>query len=49
MITQAGYDFMRDDPKRKVSMLKNDSEIHPDYFAWLDKDVKGIRPDQMQK
>lgn len=49
MITQAGYDFMRDDPKRKVSMLKNDSEIHPDYFAWLNKDVKGIRPDQMQK
>ena len=49
MITQAGYDFMRDDPKRKVSMLKNDSEIHLDYFAWLDKDVKGIRPDQMQK
>ena len=49
MITQAGYDFMRDDPKRKVSMLKNDSEIHPDYFVWLDKDVKGIRPDQMQK
>lgn len=49
MITQAGYDFMRDDPKRKVSMLKNDSEIHPDYFAWLEKDVKGIRPDQMQK
>ena len=49
MITQAGYDFMRDDPDRKVSMLKNDSEIHLDYFAWLDKDVKGIRPDQMQK
>lgn len=48
-ITQAGYDFMRDDPNRKVSMLKNDSEIHPDYFAWLDKDVKGISPDQMQK
>lgn len=46
-ITQAGYDFMRDDPNRKVSMLKNASEIHPDYFAWLDK-VKGIRPDQMQ-
>lgn len=44
-ITQAGYDFMRDDPNRKVKMLKNGSEI--DYFAWLDK-VKGIRPDQMQ-
>ena len=46
-ITQAGYDFMRDDPNRKVKMLKNGSEIQPDYFAWLDK-VKGIRPDQMQ-
>lgn len=46
-ITQAGYDFMRDDPNRRVIMLKNDSEIQSDYFAWLDK-VKGIRPDQMQ-
>lgn len=46
-ITQAGYDFIRDDPNRRVIMLKNDSEIQPDYFAWLDK-VKGIRPDQMQ-
>lgn len=46
-ITQADYDFMRDDPNRKVKMLKNGSEIQPDYFAWLDK-VKGIRPDQMQ-
>lgn len=46
-ITQAGYDFMRDDPNRRVIMLKNDSEIQRNYFAWLDK-VKGIRPDQMQ-
>ena len=46
-ITQAGYDFMRDDPNRKVKMLKNGSEIQPDYFAWLDK-VKGIKPEQMQ-
>lgn len=46
-ITQAGYDFMRDDPKRKVSMLKNDSEYQSDYFDWLDK-VKGIKPEQMQ-
>lgn len=46
-ITQAGYDFMRDDPNRRVIMLKNDSEIQPNYFAWLDK-VNGIRPDQMQ-
>lgn len=47
MITQAGYDFMRDDPNRKVIMLKNGSKYQEDYFAWLDK-VKGIRPDQMQ-
>ena len=47
-ITQAGYDFMRDDPDRTVSMLKNDSPYQSDYFAWLDNDVKGIRPDQMQ-
>ena len=46
-ITQAGYDFMRDDPKRKVIMLKNDSEYQTDYFAWLDK-VKGINPEEMQ-
>lgn len=48
-ITQAGYDFMRDDPDRTVSMLKNDSPYQSDYFAWLDNDVKGISPDQMQK
>lgn len=46
-ITQAGYDFMRDDPNRKVIMYNNDIKYQEDYFAWLDK-VKGIRPDQMQ-
>lgn len=46
-ITQAGYDFMRDDPERKVSMYKDNNESQENYFAWLDK-VKGIRPDQMQ-
>lgn len=46
-ITQAGYDFMRDDPERKVSMYKDNNESQGNYFAWLDK-VKGIRPDQMQ-
>ena len=46
-ITQAGYDFMRDDPNRRVIMYNNDSEDQKNYFAWLDK-VKGIRPDQMQ-
>lgn len=47
-ITQGGFDFMRDDPNRRVFMLINDSEDKKtDYFDWLDK-VKGIRPDQMQ-
>lgn len=46
-ITQDGFDFMRD-PSRQVKMLKNGSEIQPDYFAWLDKDVKGIKSEQMQ-
>ena len=47
-ITQAGFNFMRDDPNRKVIMLINDSEYQTDYFAWLETDVKGIRPNQMQ-
>lgn len=47
-ITQAGFDFMRDDPERKVIMLENDRVYKTDYFAWLDNDVKGIKPDQMQ-
>lgn len=46
-ITQAGYDFMRDDPDREVSMYKDNNVSQENYFAWLDK-VKGIRPDQMQ-
>ena len=46
-ITQAGYDFMRDDPNRKVIMYNNDGKYQDDYFAWLDK-VKGIKPEQMQ-
>lgn len=48
-ITQAGYDFMRDDPNRKVIMYKDNNVSQEDYFAWLDKDVKGISPDQMQQ
>ena len=46
-ITQAGFDFMRDDPDRKVIMYKDNNVSQENYFAWLDK-VKGIRPDQMQ-
>lgn len=46
-ITQAGYDFMRGDPNRKVIMYNNDGKYQDDYFVWLDK-VKGIEPEQMQ-
>ena len=46
-ITQAGYDFMRDDSNRKVIMYNNDGKYQDNYFAWLDK-VKGIKPEQMQ-
>ena len=45
-ITQAGYDFMRDDPNRKVIMYNNDSQYQEDYFAWLDK-IQGIKPKHM--
>lgn len=47
-ITQAGFDFMRNDPDRKVIMYnKDNNEFQKNYFAWLDE-VKGIRPDQIQ-
>lgn len=44
-ITQAGFDFMRNDPDRKVIMYKNDKEFQNDYFAWLDK-IQGIKAGQ---
>ena len=46
-ITQAGFDFMRDDPKRKVIMLIDNNINTRNYFEWLDK-MQGIRPEQMQ-
>ena len=47
-ITQGGFDFMRDDPNRKVIMYKDNNVLfQEDYFAWLDK-VNGIEPEQMQ-
>lgn len=45
-ITQAGFDFMRDDPDRKVIMYKDNEEYQKDYFDWLDK-IQGIKPEQM--
>lgn len=46
-ITQGGFDFIRDDPNRKVIMYKDNNVCQEDYFAWLDK-VQGIKPEQMQ-
>ena len=46
-ITQVGFDFMRDDPDRKVIMYKDNYEYQKDYFAWLDK-IQGIKPEQMK-
>ena len=46
-ITQAGFDFRRDDPKRRVTMLINNNVNTENYFEWLDKNMQGIRPEQM--
>ena len=46
-IKQAGFDFRRDD-ERRVTMLYNNSTVADNYFRWLDKDVQGITPEEMQ-
>ena len=46
-ITQAGFDFRRNDPKRKVKMFIDDIINTENYFEWLDKEMQGIRPEQM--
>ena len=46
-ITQAGFDFRRDDPKRKVTMLIDNNVNTENYFKWLDENMQGIRPEQM--
>ena len=47
IITQAGFDFRRDDPKRNVTMLIDNKVNTENYFEWLDKNMQGIRPEQM--
>ena len=46
-ITQAGFDFRRDDPKRNVTMLIDNNVNTKNYFEWLDENMQGIRPEQM--
>lgn len=46
-IKQAGFDFRRDD-ERRVTMQYNNSTVADNYFRWLDEDVQGITPEEMQ-
>ena len=47
-IKQAGFDFRRDDTERPVTMQYNNSTRAANYFKWLDEDVQGITPEEMQ-
>lgn len=47
-IKQAGFDFRKDDPDRTVIMQYNNSTVAANYFKWLDRDVQGIKPEEMQ-
>lgn len=47
-IKQAGFDFRKDDPYRTVTMQYNNSTVAANYFKWLDEDVQGITPKEMQ-
>ena len=47
-IKQAGFDFRKEDPNRTVIMQYNNSTVAVNYFKWLDRDVQGITPEEMQ-
>lgn len=47
-IKQAGFDFRREDPARIVTMQYINSTVAANYFKWLDRDVQGIKPEEMQ-
>ena len=47
-IKQAGFDFRREDPARIVTMQYNNFTVAANYFKWLDRDVQGITPEEMQ-
>lgn len=47
-IKQAGFDFRKDDPDRIVTMQYKNSIRAANYFNWLDHDVQGITPEDMQ-
>ena len=47
-IKQAGFDFRKEDPDRIVTMQYKNSTRAANYFNWLDHDVQGITPEDMQ-
>lgn len=47
-IKQMGFDFRKEDPARTVTMQYNNSTVAANYFKWLDEDVQGITPTDMQ-
>ena len=47
-IKQTGFDFRKEDPDRTVTMQYNNSPVAANYFKWLDEDVQGITPEEMQ-
>lgn len=47
-IKQAGFDFRREDSARIVTMQYNNFTVAANYFKWLDRDVQGITPEEMQ-
>ena len=47
-IKQTGFDFRKEDPYRIVTMQYKNSTRAANYFNWLDHDVQGITPEDMQ-
>lgn len=47
-IKQTCFDFRKKDPARTVTMQYNNSTVAANYFSWLDTDVQGITPEEMQ-
>lgn len=47
-IKQTGFDLRKKDPARTVTMQYNNSTVAANYFSWLDTDVQGITPAEMQ-
>lgn len=47
-IKQTGFDFRKEDHDRIVTMQYKNSAVAANYFKWLDEDVQGITPEEMQ-